>query len=198
MRGALDFYFDFMSPFAYLAFQRVPSVCKTYDLQLRLRVVDLPKLKLLAGNTAPPNVNLPLKLAYFRADIERWASIYSVPATFPKTLDTAGLNRALLFALDKGEGLSFTGQAWDQVWGAGRDPADPALLAELAGGHGWQVDEINRWTSSPEAIARYDNGTQQAHDAGVFGTPTMIVGDQMWWGNDRLDIMEAALRKGHS
>jgi len=192
----LDFYFDFMSPFSYLAFQKLPGICDRYGLDLRLHVADLPKLKLLAGNTGPANVTIPIKIRYLRTDLERWAKHYGVPLTFPPTLETGALNRAFFYALDKGNGTDFIRAAWAEVWGKGRDPADPDLLRDLASLHGWVPEELAAWAASGEAIARLKAATEAAHDAGVFGVPTMVAGDQMWWGNDRLAFMEEALSKG--
>ncbi|AJE45067.1 2-hydroxychromene-2-carboxylate isomerase [Celeribacter indicus] len=195
-RRPLDFYFDFMSPFSYLAFQKLPGLCEKYGLELRSHVVDLPKLKLLAGNTGPANVTIPLKARYLRMDLARWASRYGVSLISPKSLETGAVNRAYFFALDRGKGPDFLRAAWDGVWNTGGDPADPALLERLAIACGCKPEELDAWSGSEEAITRLKAATQAAHDAGVFGVPTMVLGDQMWWGNDRLTFMEDALSKG--
>ncbi|ADZ72523.1 2-hydroxychromene-2-carboxylate isomerase [Polymorphum gilvum] len=193
---ALDFYFDFMSPFAYLAFQKVPTLCREYGLEFRPHVANLPRLKLLAGNTGPANVTIPLKLRYLRKDLDRWAALYGVPLVFPKSLASETLNKAFLHAADHGAGEAFIKAAWDRVWGEGADPADPSLLAGLARQFGWNEDSLAAWVASEQAEARYEAGTRAAHEAGVFGMPTMIVGDEMWWGNDRLAFMEKSLQSG--
>lgn len=193
---ALDFYFDFMSPFAYLAFQKVPGLCRKYGLEFRPHVANLPRLKLLAGNTGPANVSIPLKIRYLRKDLDRWAILYDVPLVFPKSLASETLNKAFLFAADHDAAEAFIKAAWARVWGEGADPADAALLAELARQFGWSAEALAAWVASSEAADRYEAGTQAAHEAGVFGMPTMIVGDEMWWGNDRLTFMEKALQTG--
>ncbi len=192
----LDFYFDFMSPFAYLAFQKVPAICREHGLDLRLHVANLPKLKIMAGNTGPSNVSIPLKIRYLRQDLDRWAATYGVPLTFPKSLASETLNKAFLYAAERGQAESFVRAAWSRVWGQGEDPADPALLIDLAEAFGWNPDNLSAWVASKDAADRYEASTKAAHDAGVFGMPTMIIGDQMWWGNDRLFFMEDALQKG--
>lgn len=192
----LDFYFDFMSPFAYLAFQKVPGLCREYGLELHLHVANLPKLKTMAGNTGPANVSIPLKIRYLRKDLDRWAATYGVPLTFPKSLASETLNKAFLYAADKDRAEDFVRAAWGRVWGKGDDPADPALLCDLAEAFGWNTVSLSAWVASKDAADRYEASTQAAHEAGVFGVPTMIIGHQMWWGNDRLFFMEDALRKG--
>ncbi|PTQ65073.1 2-hydroxychromene-2-carboxylate isomerase [Celeribacter persicus] len=195
-RQPLDFYFDFMSPFSYLAYQKLPEICERYDLELRPHVVDLPKLKLLAGNTGPANVTIPTKIRYLKTDLQRWAERYGVPLTFPTSLQTDALNRAFLYACDKGREGDFMPRVWTEIWGKGGDPEDPALLAELAAEFGWDPEDLAAWTASDAAIARLKAETRAAHEAGVFGAPIMIVGDQMWWGNDRLNFMQDALKEG--
>lgn len=192
----LDFYFDFMSPFAYLAFQKVPGICREHGLELRIHVANLPKLKIMAGNTGPSNVSIPLKIRYLRNDLDRWAATYGVPLSFPKSLASETLNKAFLYAAERGQAEDFVRAAWSRVWGQGDDPADPALLSDLAEAFGWNPGDLSAWVASTAAADRYEASTQAAHDAGVFGTPTMIIGDEMWWGNDRLFFMEEALRKG--
>lgn len=195
-KRAVDFYFDFMSPFAYLAFGKLPEICARYGLELCPHVVDLPKLKLLAGNTGPPNVTIPTKIRYLKTDLERWASLYDVPLVFPKSLDTGAINRAFFWAMDKGVGRAFIRLAWDEIWGKGGNPADPAMLVGIAKAFDFDVPALTRWVASDEAATRLQSSTEDAHEAGVFGTPIMVIGDQMWWGNDRLTFMEEALRKG--
>ena len=192
----LDFYFDFMSPFAYLAFQKLPGICEEYGLELRPHIVDLPKLKLLAGNTGPANVTIPTKIRYLKTDLDRWATRYGVPLAFPKSLDTGAINRAFFRAADKGVDQEFIRLAWNEIWGKGGDPADPAMLEGLATALGWDPKELAAWVASDEAVARLQASTEAAHEAGVFGTPIMVVGNQMWWGNDRLAFMEEALSQG--
>lgn len=192
----LDAYFDFMSPFAYLAFQKLPEICERYGLELRPHVVDLPALKLLAGNTGPANVTIPTKARYLRADLDRWAARYGVELLSPKSLDTAMLNRAFLRAQEQGQATAFIGAVCEGIWGKGGDPADPALLEAAAAACGLDPQDLAAWAASEEAVARLAAETRAAHDAGVFGVPTMVVGDRMWWGNDRLAFMEDALSQG--
>mgnify|MGYP002652042355 CR=1 FL=1 len=157
----------------------------------------------MIGYTLCPDVTLTELVAeihaairYLRKDLDRWATLYDVPLVFPKSLASETLNKAFLFAADHDAAEAFIKAAWARVWGEGADPADAALLAELARQFGWSAEALAAWVASSEAADRYEAGTQAAHEAGVFGMPTMIVGDEMWWGNDRLTFMEKALQTG--
>jgi 2-hydroxychromene-2-carboxylate isomerase len=189
----LNFYFDFMSPFAYLAYHEIPALAQTHGLELRLDVVDLPTLKRLAGNTGPRNVDIPPKIRYLKTDLQRWAQRYCIPLVFPPSLASARLNRGLFFALDREAAADFVATAWRMVWGEGRDMSDETLLGDIATRMGWSRTEFLDYTDGAEAVERYERSTVIAASRGVFGVPTMIMEDQMWWGNDRIDFLREHL-----
>ncbi|MBV5265025.1 2-hydroxychromene-2-carboxylate isomerase [Pinisolibacter aquiterrae] len=193
MTKTLDFYFDFMSPFAYLAYQRLPALVREFGLELRLNVIDLPAAKKAAGNTGPRNVDIPAKIRYLKVDLERWAQRYAVPLVFPPSLDSARLNKGVFHALDRGAGPAYVDAAWHAVWGTGADMNDPALFERIAESLGWDEADLLSFVDSTEAEARYAAANRAAHERGVFGVPTMMVDDQMWWGNDRLEFMREYL-----
>ena len=196
--AVLDFYFDFMSPFAYLAHTQLPALAARYGLRLEYHAIDLPAAKLAAGNTAPPNVSIPVKLRYLVTDMQRWAKRYDVPLAFPKTLKSERLNRGLYFAVDRRCAEDYVRAAWLPTWGQGGDMDDEALIRGVARAMGWDADEFLGFVESPDARERYALDNREAQARGVFGAPTMMLGDQMWWGNDRLGFLEehlAALNK---
>ena len=103
------------------------------------------------------------------------------------------LNKGAFLAEDRDQTARYVTVAWHRVWGAGGDMGDEALLRAVAGDLGWDAGEYLTFTISPEAEARYRESTRAAHQRGVFGVPTMMVEDEMWWGNDRLEFLEEFL-----
>lgn len=193
MSGDLQFFLDFMSPFAYLAHQRLPSLARRYGRGITYCPIDLPAAKRAAGNSGPPNVKIPVKLRYLMTDMDRWARRYGVPLKFPVSLDSGLMNKGLFYAIDRAQAESYAGVAWRRSWGEGGDMGDPALLQEVAAELNWDTGEFLGFLHSEEAEARYDAGNRRAQELGVFGVPTIRIGDQMWWGNDRLDFLEEYL-----
>ncbi|WP_295685550.1 2-hydroxychromene-2-carboxylate isomerase [uncultured Nevskia sp.] len=189
----LDFYFDFMSPFAYLAHTQLPALADRYDFKINYHAIDLPAAKLAVGNTAPPNVSMPVKLRYLMTDLQRWARRYDVPLVFPKTLKSERLNLGLYFAINRGRAEDYLRTAWLPTWGQGGDMGNEELIADVAHSMNWDVSEFLRFLDSPEAHDRYATDNQEAHRRGVFGAPTMMLGEEMWWGNDRLVFLEERL-----
>jgi 2-hydroxychromene-2-carboxylate isomerase len=194
MAGTIDFYFDFISPFSYLAHQRLPDLAARHGYSLAYHAASLAELKQLAGNTAPRVTQIPLKLRYSRIDQKRWADRYDVPIKPPEgSHDSSWLNRGFFFAEDRGQQRDYVVNAWSKLRRDGRDMADERLWRDIAQELGWAPDEFVTFVRSGDSQRRYQASTLQAHERGAFGVPTMLIGAQMWWGNDRLDFLEEFL-----
>lgn len=193
MPAPIDFYFDFISPFSYFALQRLPGIAERFGRAINYHVVDLAVLKLEAGNTAPPTRNMPIKLRYMKTDQARWARRYAVPVKSPAYYDSSILNRGVFFAQARQLTPAYVASTFHKVWGEGGHMTDDTLLTRLANELGWDAAEFRKFTASDAANELYRESTERAHRRGVFGVPTMMVGDEMWWGNDRLDFMESYL-----
>lgn len=195
MSGVIDFYFDFISPFSYLAHTQLPAIAARHGRGIIYHVVDLKALKLDGGNTGPTTRDMPLKYRYSGTDMQRWAGRYGVKITRPTghAKGSDRLNKGAFLAEDRGVTRDYVTAAWQRVWRDGGDMSDETLIGDVAVELGWDADEFLAFIDSADTEARYRASTQAAHDRGVFGVPTMMIGDEMWWGNDRLDFMEEFL-----
>lgn len=194
--GTIEFFFDFLSPFAYLTQQKLPALAQRYGYALRFVPIDLPRAKLAAGNTGPSNRQVPAKLRYLTADMNRWAQRYGVPLKFPKTFASERMNKGTLFAQDRGKALEYVTAGFASAWGhGGEDLNDSTLLARIARDMGWPEAEFLAFVDSAEAAERFEAINLEAHRRGVFGVPTMLIGEEMWWGNDRLQFLEESLQQ---
>lgn len=189
----IEFFFDFLSPFAYLVHQRLPSLAKRYGYAIRYVPMDLPRAKRVAGNTGPSNRDIPVKLRYLTTDMNRWAKRYGVPLVFPKSFASERLNKGMLFAIDRGDAEAYVDAAFRLVWGRGEDMGSDAVLRQVAQERGWSADEFLAFVASQQAQERFEAANLEAHRRGVFGVPTMLIGEDMWWGNDRLHFLEEHL-----
>jgi 2-hydroxychromene-2-carboxylate isomerase len=193
MAETIAFYFDFISPFSYLAYQRLPRLAARFGLGVTCHAINLAQAKLLAGNTGPTSRAQPLKRRYNQRDKERWAARYGVAIVNPSGYEPDRLNKGTYFADDRGRTHDYVAFAWRKVWGEGGDMGGAALLGDVARHCGFDVDEFLAYTVSPAADARYRAATAAAYAQGVFGVPIMMTGGEMWWGNDRLDFLEEFL-----
>jgi 2-hydroxychromene-2-carboxylate isomerase len=189
----IDFYFDFISPFSYLAYQRLPDLAARFGCSVACHVLDLAETKRLGGNTGPTSRDQPLKRRYNQKDKERWGRRYGVPIVNPTSYGPDRINKGTFFAADRGETHAYIVCAWRKLWGEGGDMAGEGILRDVARELRWDADAFLAFTLSRAADDRYKAATLAAHRRGVFGVPTMMIGDEMWWGNDRLDFLEEFL-----
>jgi 2-hydroxychromene-2-carboxylate isomerase len=193
MSGVIDFYFDFISPFSYLAHCRLPEIATRHGHDIAYHVVDLAAIKLGGSNTGPTTREMPLKYRYSGTDMQRWAARYGVTIKRPSGHGPDRLNKGVFWAGDRGATAEYVTAAFRRVWGEGGDMGDEALMRGVADQLGWDGDDFLAFTGSADAEARYRASTRAAHGRGVFGVPTMMIGEEMWWGNDRLDFVEEFL-----
>ncbi|MBB3862342.1 2-hydroxychromene-2-carboxylate isomerase [Novosphingobium hassiacum] len=194
----VEFVFDFVSPYAYLAHHKLCTFLRNSGNRLKYTAVDLDALKAQAGNTGPSTREQPLKFAYARTDLQRWASLYGIPLVPPSGYGSGRLNRALPYANAAGMARAYIDAVWAEIWGQGGDMNDEGVLTRVAGRLGLHSDQLLEFADSAEASTLYSAAVASAHDRGVFGVPTILWRDQMWWGNDRLDFVATALGVGNA
>jgi 2-hydroxychromene-2-carboxylate isomerase len=195
MKKQMEFFFDFMSPFAYLAETQLADLVKKYNLDVRYVPLDLPKAKIVAGNTGPSNRQIPAKLKYLTKDMTRWAAKYGIPMLkFPPSFVSDRANSGLFYAIAKGKAPEYVHRMFHSVWGLGEDMNDEAVLTRVAQDMGWPADEFLAYTVSEDAAQKYAATNKEAHERGVFGVPTFFIDGEMWWGNDRLPMIEDYLK----
>lgn len=197
MSATVDFYFDFMSPFAYLARHRLVQIARDVDCKVNYKPIDLPRAKLAIGNNGPANRDLPVKLRYLIADLKRWADIYRIPLGYIGNVNTAQLNKGVFYAIQCGCAEAYVREAYQMTWAESGVPDDPCLLEDLAKRLGWSPNDFASFLESPEAADAYEATNAEAIARGVFGVPTVMIDDQMWWGNDRLFMVEEYLRQAN-
>ena len=198
----VEFYYDLVSPYSYLAHREVSRICDEHGAELSLRPMLLGAVHNAVGLQAP--VATPAKARYQAEDIRRWAQRYGLPMEFPspfpfRTLKTM---RAAMFLKERGELEAFTREAFALYWEEGgapkglREADEDGPVSEAARRIGADPDEVLAGASAPEAKEALKAATGEAVGRGVFAAPTFFVDDEMFWGNDRLHFVEEALRRG--
>lgn len=190
----IDFYFDFLSPYAYLARHRLAELATEHGATIVYKPIDLGRAKLAIGNNGPANRDLPVKLRYLTQDLKRWAALYGVPFGGIKNHNSERLNIGTFYARTEQEVAAYIKATYDLLWGVGEAPDDEMVIRGIARSMGWDEEKFSAFTCSDEGKAALDRSTEQAIDKGVFGVPTMMLDDQMWWGNDRLFMLEHELK----
>ncbi|HZY17496.1 MAG TPA: 2-hydroxychromene-2-carboxylate isomerase [Ramlibacter sp.] len=196
MPKTLEFWFDVGSPAAYLAWTQMPRLSAETGATVDYRPMLLGGVFQATGNRSPMEV--PAKSRYMKDDLARFAHRYGVEYRqnphFP--INTLTLMRgALGVQLRQPQRLRAYGDAVLQaIWVEGRNLNDAAEVGAVLAGAGFEPRELLALTQEPEVKERLKAVTQEAVGRGVFGAPTFFVGDQMFWGQDRLDHVKEALQ----
>lgn len=190
--ASIEFYFDFTSPYAYLAHCRLPAIADANGFTIDYVPIDLKAAKLAIGNDGPANIQLPVKMRYIFADLTRWADRYGAPFKVGKDASFASerANIGTLHAIERGQACEYVTAVWHASFGSGGSLGSDDLLRDVAGRMGWEPDDLLDFIESDAGREAYAEVNKRAQAKGVFGVPTMIVGETMWWGNDRLDFLE--------
>ncbi len=197
MERQVEFYFDVVSPYSYLAYGQVERICREAGAELVLRPMLLGAVHNAVGITAP--IQVRSKASYQLRDIQRWAEYYELPMRFPEPFPFRTLKT--MRAAMVGENVeSFVREAFALYWEEGGAPKgleeadEDGPVREVARQIGSDPEEVLERAASGEAKEALKGATTEALERGVFGAPTFFVGDEMFWGNDRLFFVEAALK----
>jgi 2-hydroxychromene-2-carboxylate isomerase len=195
MTVAIDFYFDFVSPYSYLAGTVLPGVAANHSAVIEYRPFTLIELMQKVGNR-PTSIECQNKGIYVIADLQRWARRYQVafvPNPAWPRIDFAELGRGALVAMDEGRVADYVAAIFRALWGDAADLGQRPRLMEVLARAKIDGEHLLQRAASPEYVARLTESTIAAADRGVFGSPTMFVGEEMFFGNDRFDFMIQAL-----
>ena len=191
--AALDFYFDYRSPYAYLAQTQIRKLGATVNW----RPFEILQLMDQVGNV-PTSITCKPKGKYLGVDLMRWVSMYKVPfQRHPQgsSIDARRLLRATLAAAELGQADAAVAAIFDGYWGSSAPLATVDEVVAVLNGAGVSGPDLAGRIDDPALNAALDAATDEAAGRGVFGAPTLYVGDEMFFGNDRLDFVRASLER---
>ena len=195
MDKTVEFFFDVGSPASYLAWTQLPGLCATAGATLVYRPMLLGAVFQATGNASP--VAVPAKGKHMLVDLQRCAQRHGVPLKhnphFPVNTLTlmraiAGVQRRLPERFDELLRAVFTA-----MWVGEHNLNDPAVAARVLADAGFDAAQIVALAGDADVKAALRATTEEAVARGVFGAPTMFVGAQMFFGQDRLDHVRDAL-----
>ena len=193
MSKQVEFFFDVGSPASYLAWTQIAKLAQRHDAEVVYQPMLLGGVFKATGNASPATI--PAKGRYTRVDFLRFARRYGVPFAhnpfFP--INTMQLMRGAAAYLGTERFVPYVEAVFQAMWVDGKDMGNPEVLAEVLAGAGFDTAELLQKLNDPAVKDRLRQITEQAIERGVFGAPTLFVGDEMFFGQDRLDFVEEAL-----
>lgn len=193
MSMQVEFYYDYGSPTAYLAWTQLPAICARHGASIVYEPMLLGGVFKAIGSNTP--VAIKPKGEWMFKDLARYAARYGVPfAMNPHfIINTLATMRGAIWAKREGEIEPYNKAMFEAVWVAGRDMGDPDEIAAVVGEAGLDATAMAEAIQDPEIKQGLIDATEAAVARGVFGAPTMFVNGEMHFGQDRLDWVEVAL-----
>jgi 2-hydroxychromene-2-carboxylate isomerase len=195
MSKTVEFFFDMGSPSSYLAWTQLPKICADAGATLTYRPMLLGGVFQATGNASP--VTVPAKGRYVNMDYQRYAKRYGVPLIINPHFPIITLH---LMRVATGVQLraperfqKFLAATFKALWIEPLDLNDAALTSRVLEQAGFPPAEVDALVSDPEVKAALRATTEEAVRRGVFGAPTMFVDDEMFFGQDRLDLVKEKL-----
>lgn len=195
MSKSVEFFFDFGSPTTYLAWTQLPRICAEAGAELIYRPMLLGGVFQATGNASP--IEVPAKGKHVMLDLQRFAKRYGVPMAFNPhfPINTLGLMRgAVAVQLRQPERFAdYVKTIFQAMWVDAQNLGDPAVLGKVLAAGGFDPQALLALSGEQEIKDALKATTDEAVKRGAFGAPIMFVGDQMFFGQDRLDFVSEAL-----
>ena len=182
----MDFFYFFGSCYAYLSVMRIEKLAAEAGVEVRWRPFSVRDLMTEKGYSLRTQ---PTKMTYIFRDVERRARLHGIPFEKPPIWPTDPdqlANRVGIVAFTQGWGREYTLTSFEKWFEGQALGADDSLRAIISS-HGKDPDEVISLANSSETRAQYDRETDEARQLGVFGSPTFAVGNEIFWGDDRLE-----------
>ena len=194
MTTSIEFFFDVGSPTAFLAHERLQQLAQQYDLALTLKPILLGGVFKATGNASP--VAVPAKGAYMAGvDLPRFVKRYGVELRFNPffPINTLTLMRAAIAAREQGCLPAYTDAVFKAIWQQEKNMGEIEVVQAVLSEAGLDTDALLAATQDATIKQTLIDETASAVERGAFGVPTMFVGGEMYFGQDRLDFVEEQL-----
>jgi 2-hydroxychromene-2-carboxylate isomerase len=201
MPRPLDYYFSLQSPWAYIGHKPFRELVKTYGLTVNYRPVVLVDLFSETGGL-PLLKRHPVRQRYRMVELQRWRDkrgleFHLQPRNWPFNARLA--DGVVIAAIEGGHDPdAFLQRAFPAIWEDDLNLADPAVVARIADDAGLPGAQLVERSGTEEISAAYEQNRQDALAADVFGSPAYVLDGEVFWGQDRLDLLEDALKSGRA
>ncbi len=195
MIKSFDFYFDFASPYAFLAHKQIRDIEKENSIKIKYKPILLGGLLKSAG--IKPIADIPIKGKHMIKDCKLWAEKYNINFKFNSyfPIQTLSLMRCTLIAEKKNFLQNFTNKVFDAIWQDGLNLNDNIIFEKLL--KNMDINPEIFLKDSIDEKNKYDlkKRTDEAYNKGIFGTPTFVVNNKIFWGQDRLEFVLIEAKK---
>jgi 2-hydroxychromene-2-carboxylate isomerase len=197
----IDYYVSLNSPWTHLGAARIEAMAMAAGATMRIYPVDFGAIFAESGGLPLPKRS-PQRQAYRLQELARWRDhlntpIHTQPKFFPSSEQlSSGCVIGLRETVGDQPAIKLAHRVLKAVWQDEKNPGDPATLAALITEIGLDADQVLKLGSDPQWAERRIADTRAALDRNVFGAPSYVIGDDIFWGQDRLAFVERRLARG--
>ena len=190
MKNRAEFFFDFRSPYSYLAYSQLADL----DAEVVLRPMNVLTVMSAVGNT-PTTITCAAKGVYARADLARWSQRYGLPIKpgDMRAIDAEACLRAVLAAPSAKSAALTTEALFRASWGQGQTLSMRAMIVDVIAEAGVDTEGLAGRIDDQLVVDALAENCREAGARGIFGAPTIMIGDAMFFGNDRLEFVREHL-----
>jgi 2-hydroxychromene-2-carboxylate isomerase len=196
MSKEIEFYFDFGSPYSYLAQSQLKKLAADTQATIVYMPVNVLDLMKATGNT-PTTIECKSKRKYAKSDLQRWVDKYGVgwkPNQNFRHIDLNFLLRGAIAAIKLGVGADFVSKVFTGLYAQALDLGEAEILRDFLKRNDLPADRIIELMAQEQISEELKARNRSAEEAGLFGTPTFRIGEEIYFGNDRLPFVEAAAK----
>ncbi len=194
MSKTVEFLYDFGSPTAYLASKEIPRIAERTNAKLVYKPILLGGIFKATGNQSP--VANPKKAAWMFQDLQRWAAKRKDTLNFNPhfPINTLPLMRGAVALSEDPRSDIYRTAIFDAMWVDGKNMGNPAIISEVVKTADIDPEEFSVMIAAPDTKQKLVENTEYAVSRNAFGAPTFYIDDEMHFGQDRLEFVEAALK----
>ena len=194
----LPFYYDYACPWAYMGSCRVEAYFADLGVEIDFRPIHLGTVREPTAGQAPASG--ARKSGWYASDLKAWSELTGANVDLSAreliTRSTRLALKAAMVAKDEGRFREYHYPAYRARWAEARDISERDVVRGLLAAAGLDAEAALTRAESPELEARLEGESQEAIARGVFGVPTVFVGERMFWGNDRFELARFFIEKG--
>lgn len=198
MAKVIDYYISLNSPWTYLGSRELEKIAERHGAEIQVKPVSLGQIFPKTGGLPLPK-RAPARQAYRLVELERWHAFRDLPLNphpkfFPAD-ETLAAGCVIATGNEGGAALRLAHGILRAVWAEDRNIADEATLADIVRESGADAEALFAQARAPGTAQTYQAQTEEALARGVFGAPSYIYKDELFWGQDRLDFLDRALAR---
>jgi len=194
----VEYYYSVASPYAYLGVKKFQEIVKKYSLEVIEKPIDLVGTVFAETGGTPVPKRHPSRQKYRLIEIERFGKKLNININKqPKFFPPADPHKASLFtiaSIKAGLSIDFGKEVLTKLWSEEKDISQDSVLEEVCSKFKLNFNEIKTLANSEEAKSIYLSNSNDAIAKGVFGAPSFIINNELFWGQDRLDFLEDKIK----